>query len=183
MFANLRRSIEDLLNRAIAPEDRRLAAARMRETLVQAKMGLDEMRDALAASRRRLEAEQREVATMQRRRRLAEQAGDAETLRLAVRFETLHAERADVVARKVAAQEAELELAEREVAEMTKELRAALHGAGAGGSAGPARVETPLDEDERLASELEALGRSTARADREAAAERRLDELKRRMGK
>ena len=47
VFDSFRRSFDDLLARATKPEDRRLVASRMKDTLVQARMGLDEMRDGL----------------------------------------------------------------------------------------------------------------------------------------
>ncbi len=175
------------MNRATPPEERRQIAAHMRDTLVQAKVGVADLKDALAKAKQQLAIEERELATMRRRKKLATDVHDAETAALAERHEGIHAERAGVLARKVAAQEEELVLVEREVAEMTAELRNATTGTG-----GPPRpvspgttgnLPDPLDtSDETLASELDALGRTRARADREADAERRLDELKRRMG-
>jgi hypothetical protein len=47
VFDGFRRSFDELLSRATKPEERRLVASRMRDTLVQAKVGLGEMRDAL----------------------------------------------------------------------------------------------------------------------------------------
>ena len=45
VFDGFRRSFEELLNRATRPEERRVVASRMKETLVQARMGLDDLRD------------------------------------------------------------------------------------------------------------------------------------------
>ena len=130
MFESLRKSINDLLSRSTPPEDRREVVSRMRDTLVQAKMGLQDLRDGLVKSRQRLEQEQREVETVQRRKRLAEQIGDTETVQLAEQYEQLHAEKVRVLTRKLEAQESELTLAEREVAQMMTELRAAASGIG-----------------------------------------------------
>ena len=47
VFDGFRRSFEDLLSRATRPEERRVVAARMKETLVQARMGLDDLRTGL----------------------------------------------------------------------------------------------------------------------------------------
>ena len=69
MFEQLRRSLSDLLERAVKPEERRLVVMRMKGTLVQARLGLDDVRDALAQSRRKLEKEQRELETVRRRKR------------------------------------------------------------------------------------------------------------------
>src|ERR1041385_7574133 len=60
MFDSFRQSLEDLMNRATPPEERREITARMRATLVQAKAAVHEMRDALEKSRARLTLEERE---------------------------------------------------------------------------------------------------------------------------
>src|SRR3954468_20021149 len=108
VFESLRKSLDDLLSRSTPPEERREIVSRMRDTLVQAKVGLQDLRDALAQAKRRLEAERRELDTVQRRKRLAEQINDAETVRLAGQYEQMHVERVAVLERKVEAQESEL---------------------------------------------------------------------------
>ena len=75
-------------------------------------------------------------------------------------------------------------LAERDVASMSAELKAVL----AGTDARPAPpsldpVTAEEREKEALHDEISSLGRARATADREADAARRLDELKRKMGK
>ncbi len=195
MFESIRKSLNDLLDRATAPEDRRAIAARMRDTLVQAKVGLEEMREGITKTRQRLELASRELETTRRRRALAEGIGDAETVRVATQYEATQAERLEILERKLAAQEGELGLAEREVSEMTAELRAVMSGARPAGA--PSLEAEAAEELERelgdseagggagreTAAEIDALGRQRARADREADAARRLEELKRRMGK
>jgi hypothetical protein len=194
VFENLRKSLDDLLSRSTPPEERRQIVSRMRDTLVQAKMGLQDLRDALEKSRQRLEVERRELDTIQRRKRLAEQINDAETVRLATQYEQLHSERVQVLARKLEAQESELALAERDVAQMMTELRHAASGIGPGPDRGgsAAAVNAAMDEieselggarDGSLRDEIDGLSRARSRADREADAARRLEELKRRMGK
>jgi hypothetical protein len=194
VFDKLRQTLEDLVNRMPStPEDRRDRLARMKDTLVQARVGLSDLRDGVAAARKRLAVEQRELETVRRRKRLAADVGDAETVAVAERFEALHAERVAVVARKVEVQEEELALAEREVAAMSGELRAAMSGVeppsraagemGApdeGGADGAGAADPDL---EGLRDELDGLGRARARAARDAAAAARLEELKRKMGK
>ena len=167
----------------------------MRDTIVQAKVGLQDLRDGLEKSRHRLEAERRELDTVQRRKRLAEQINDIETVRLATQYEQLHSERVQVLTRKLEAQESELALAERDVAQMMTELRNAASGIAPAGDRGgsAAGVNAAMDEIESelgggaqssgLRDEIEGLTRDRARADREADAARRLEELKRRMGK
>ena len=184
VFNNIRQSFDELLSRASRPEDRRIAASRMKDTLVQAKVGLDDMRSGLAKSRERLAAEERELETVRRRKQLAGGIGDRETVEIAGKYEQMHAERVDVLRQKVAAQEAELALAERDVEEMAAQLKAVLTGA----APAPTSLDAPSGDDgaggsSSLRDEIDSLGRARARADREADAARRLDELKRRMGK
>jgi hypothetical protein len=96
----------------------------------------------------------------------------------------------EVLLRKVAVQEDELRIAEMEVAGMLTDLKAAMAGVGdvspsgaaASGAAAPATSD-PLDADAELRSELDALARQKSREAREASAEDKLAELKRRMGK
>ena len=187
VFDSFREALEDWMNRATPPEERRAIAARMRDTLVQAKMGLQDLRDSLGKARKQMEAEQRELDTVRRRKQLAEGIGDAETVAVAAKYEDVHVQRVDIVSRKVAAQEAELALAEREVETMSSELRAVLSGAGPMG--GPAVTDATGGGDdidvggESLRAELDSLGRARGRAERDAEAARRLEELKRRMGR
>ncbi|HEY7232608.1 MAG TPA: hypothetical protein VH539_00600 [Gemmatimonadaceae bacterium] len=193
MFENLRKSLDDLLSRATPPEERREIVSRMRDTLVQAKMGLQDLRDALEKSRRRLELEKRELETVQRRRKLAEQVNDAETVRIATQYEQLHLERVQVLDRKLEAQKSELVLAERDVEQMMTELRNAASGIASGADRGNAaamnaameEVDSALGQGktESLREEIDGLSRSRTRADHEADAARKLEELKRRMGK
>jgi len=79
-------------------------------------------------------------------------------------------------------------LAEREVAEMSAELKAVIAGAPMPNHVGGPVSDADLGlNDESAASsirsEIDALGRQRDRADREADAALRLDELKRKMGK
>lgn len=195
MFENLRKSLDDLMSRATPPEERREIVSRMRDTLVQAKVGLQDLRDALSQSKRRLDAERRELDTVQRRKGLAEQINDAETVRVASQYEQMHTERVAVLSRKIEAQESELALAERDVEQMMTELRQAASGIPTSGERGKAAMNAAMDEVESdlaggsgsdggsVRDEIEGLSRARSRADREADAARRLEELKRRMGK
>lgn len=128
MFDSFRQSLRELMDRATPPEERRAGLARMKQTLVTARLGLDDLRKGLALTRQRLVKEQQELETMRRRKTLAAGIDDAETLALAEKYETLHAERVSILERKLEAQEAELAVAERDVAEMTTELRNAVAG-------------------------------------------------------
>ena len=190
MFDSFRQTLRDLMDRATPPEERRAGLARMKQTLVTARMGLDDLRAGLATTRHRLAVEERELETMRRRKGQAAGINDAQTLALAEKYETHHAERVAVYARKLEAQEAELAIAERDVAEMSAELKGAMLGtappastAGADARAAAAAADDAADGSTRVAEEIDAMGRARARTDRDAEAERRLAELKRRMGK
>jgi len=187
VFDGFRRSFDDLLSRATRPEERRAVVARMKDTLVQAKVGLEDMRDGLEKARRRLAQEERELDTVRRRKTLAEGIQDQQTVHIALKYEQMHAERVNVLRQKVTAQEAEVALAQRDIESMSVELKAALAGTGAQAST-PALDPSTEGEDEadqasQLRDEINSLGRARANAEREADAARRLDELKRRMGK
>jgi hypothetical protein len=188
VFDGFRRSFDELLSRATRPEERRLVASRMKDTLVQAKMGLEDMREGLAKARERLVVEERELDTVRRRKTLAEGINDQQTVDIAAKYEQMHTERVEVLKQKVAAQEAELGLAERDVASMSAELKAVLAGTDPRGAApaldasDDANAEQP-EGASALREEIDSLGRARMRAEREDDAARRLDELKRRMGK
>ena len=186
MFESFRQTLRDLMDRATPPEERRAGLARMKETLVTARMGVEDLRGGVAVTRKRLDAERRELETMRRRKGYAQGINDSEKMALAEKYEAHHAERVAVLERKLDAQEAELAIAERDVTQMTAELKQAMlgvPGAPSVNDAAAAEVDAALDESSSIASELDAIGRARARSEREAAAEQRLAELKRRMGK
>jgi hypothetical protein len=166
MFEHLRRSWQSLLDGSLPPDERREVVAAMKETLVQARVGVSNMRDGLAQVRARLDKERIELATCSRRKQLAQQIGDAETVAVAAKFELHHQERCSVLERKYEVQQAEIALAEREVAEMTLELKHAASGARPPSMPPDAGTRGPSSTD---AAELDA--------------ELRLAALKRRMGK
>jgi hypothetical protein len=188
VFDSFRRSFEELLDRATRPEERHLVASRMKDTLVQARVGLDDLRRGLEKTRQRLTLEERELETVRRRKQLAEGIGDRETVEIATKYEEMHTQRVDVARQKVTVQEAELAIAERDVGEMTAQLKAVIAGTDARATAAidPAATDTGMGESSESSSlndEISSLGRARARADRETDAAKRLDELKRRMGK
>lgn len=165
MFEHLRQSWRALVDGTLPPEERRVVVAQMKETLVHARVSVGAMREGLAEVRAQLEREEKELATCRRRKQLALGIANAETVAVAERFERLHVDRVAVLTRKRDAQEAELALAEREVAEMTAELR--LAAAGVNPDAATRRDATSAH--------------SAQAADMDA--EMRLAALKRRMGK
>jgi hypothetical protein len=163
----------------------RARARMMREALVDAKVGLSQSRAARDQVRAQLERERTELATVRRRGQLAAGINDAETVRLAAEYEGKHTERIAVLERKLAALEQEVALVERETAEMTAQLKR-LTGVGDTGASPASDAPTSSTGETPDAgdlSELDSLRRSTDRSEREADAERRLADLKRRMGK
>ena len=172
----------------------------MRDALVHAKLGLNDLRASLATTTARLDAERAELGTVRRRQGLAAQIDDQETVAIAERFAAQHQERVAMLEVKQMVQQQELSLAEREYEEMASELRRILSGVAPGAPSpepaarattvpddGPA--ESAFDDgliagsDESTGSPMgEAPARRT-RAEREADAEQRLAALKRRMGK
>lgn len=185
MFESLKAALQDLLGGRVAPADRRAVIADMKRALVSAKLGVDDLREGAELTRRRLAAEREALATMQRRKTLAEGINDAETVALAAKHEQQHSERIAVLDQKLAAQDAEFQLAEREVAEMIAGLKSANAGVGSGATAGSTGVtdeELGLPNDAQLNSELDSLARQQKRSAADASAEERLAELKRRMG-
>ena len=177
MFESLKQTLRDAMSRASSSEEGRAALATMREALIEARAGVSALRAGVEATRTQLAAERAELTTVQRRRRLAAEIGDAETVRVAEQFERRHSERSTVLERKLAAQEAELALAERETAEMAAQLKAVAVGIDRGDVRPPIDVEA---ENDPSAADLR---HATDRLAHEAEAERRLAELKRRMGK
>lgn len=195
MFESLRATIADLVGGRVAPADRRAVIADMKRALVQAKLGVEDLREGVAQTSRRAAEERTQADTMRRRRELAEGIADAETAAIAAKYEAQHTERLAVLERKLEAQQAELGLAERDYDEMEKALKQADRGVGGGMAAGAAdRMmghttdgltddELGLRNDAPLNAELDALRRTRARSDREATADAALEALKKRMGR
>jgi hypothetical protein len=183
VFDKLRASMRDFLDSSASPHERGAALARMKDTLATARVGLGDLRTALEQTRSRLATELAELETVRRRKGLAARISDVETVTVAERFETHHAERVVVLERKLAAQEEELQLAEREVAAMAAELRAAFSRRTTSHGAGAAADAATVDAAGAAAEELDRMARARTRADRDAEAARKLEELKRRMGK
>ena len=171
------------MNRHTPPTDRREAASQMRDTLVQAKMGLSEMRDALAKAQTRLAMEERELETVKRRRQMALDINDAETVAIADKFMATHTDRIELLRRKVAVQEDEVRMAEADVESMTRDLKSAVGGTGDFAPNVPSSSPDLDLNGANVANEIDALGRARARAEHHARADAELEELKRRMGK
>lgn len=185
MFDHLKSAVQDLLNGRVAPGDRRAAIADMKRALVLAKMGIADLGDGVEVTRQRLETERKQLETAARRKTLAEGINDTETVELATKFVAQYSERIAVLERKLEAQEAEAAFAERDYDEMLKALKSADRGADSGITAesrGPTDAELGLPDDAPLRSELDALARKGRRTDADAAADAKLEELKKKMG-
>jgi len=165
----------------------------MRETLVQARMGLDDLKKGVAETQARLNRERSELETVRRRKQLAEGINDTETVALAEKYEKQHTERLALLERKLETQEAEFAMVEREVGEMNTEFKLAAAGATPGVGAGrppggvDAQAEAEAEEAAHgpagLGDEIDGIARARRRADADASAEEKLAALKRRMGK
>lgn len=188
MFKRLRDALEAALAAATPPADLSQLASEMREAVIEAKAGVAATRQALEKTEQQLTVERVQIETTERRRALAEGIADAETVAVADRYLAKHRERLAMLEKKVAAERDELALAERDLAEMSAQLQEASKRRGgieadrsadrawAGlGSAGMDRPETDL-EHELLKAKVD-------RAAREADADARLEELKKRMGR
>ena len=154
----------------------------MREAVVDAKVAVAEIQEAIARTEREITSERQRLADAERRGRLAAEIQDQETVTVAERFATKHRERVGVLERKLAAQREELALAQRELDDMQAQLKAAASAQPGTEQAwrdieeaGGAREGTDV-RDELLQSDLD-------RAARDAAAQRQLEELKKKMRK
>ena len=183
MFESLKDAMQDLLQGRVAPTERRAAVADMKQAMVHARLGVEDLQQGVAITHQRLAAELEQLVTVQRRKKLAEDIHDAETVALAAKFEAQHSERIAVLERKLGAQEAEAELAARELAEMMTALKAANAGVGTGTPrSAPTDEALGLPDHAALRSELDALARQRSRAEQDAIADAKLAELKKRMG-
>lgn len=184
MFDDLKARLERFLAEQTA-DNPRARALLLKEAILEAKVGVRAMRDALGATERELEAERGHLRDAERRGTLAADIGDAETVEVAGRFAGRHRDRVAVLERRLEVQREELALAERDVAEMTAQLRAAQQGVDAAAdsvraawdavdAAGGGRPGTDPDDD---------LRRQTDRAAMDAAIDAQLAHLKRKLGK
>ena len=155
----------------------------MRDAVIEAKAALKYMEEGLANTEAKLAAEARNLEDAIRRGGMAEDIGDEETASIAEEFAARHREKVEVLERKLEAQRAEMDIARREVRDMTNQLRSAQRGSpgmasgrSAGSGVGVGDGTGGGDGGEALRSELDQHAK-------ESFAQRQLEELKRRMGK
>lgn len=171
--------MEQLLAETRRFTDPRDAASGLHGAMVETKVALGTLRDAVAATGRELEAERRQLADAERRGRLAAEVGDTETVAVAERFVARHAERVTVLERKLAVLGDELTLVERDYGELSNSYRAAKIGM----RPDPAPRVSEADLGMEPSPELDDLGRRATRDEMDAAVQAQLEALKSKLGK
>ena len=184
VFEGLKARLEKLLADHTPPGDPRQRSALLHAAIVDAKVAVAAMQDALASTERTLAAERKQLEDAERRGRLAAQIPDPETVQIAEQFAVRHRERVQVLEMKLTAQREELALTVRDVEQMTLELRRARQGGPTPTqeaawrdleSAGGVRPETDVD-GELLKNQLN-------RQQMDAAVQAQLEHLKKKLGK
>ena len=150
-------------------------ASGLREALVEFKVGIGQMSEALARSERELEAARKEAADYARRGHLAGEIDDHETVRIADEFTTKARERVDLLERKVIVLRDELAMAQRDYEETKRRFQSAARGVPSG-SPSPA---DPLAGPDRVAAGDQVMLDQRAR---EAAVDAQLEHLKKKLG-
>ncbi|MGH7513284.1 MAG: hypothetical protein ACREOQ_10210 [Gemmatimonadales bacterium] len=180
MLEGLKARLDQLL-RDGARGDPRAYAAGLKEAVLEARLGVRTMQEALVVTERELAAERQQLEDAERRGRLAAMVPDPETVQVAERYALRHRERAAILERKLVVHREELVLAERELAEMTAEAKRATANhpsetiSAAWRDLESAGVTRP-DEQDRIQAE-------TDRQRRDSAIEAQLAYLKRKLGK
>jgi hypothetical protein len=181
VFEKLRETLDALLD-AGTPADHHGVVSKMHEAVVETRAAIHGLRDDLQESETKLAREQSSLADAERRGGMARDIGDSETADIADQYADKHRERVDVLERKVIAQRHEIELAERELDEMKVQmLQAKARGGATAGSVDDAMRS--IDDITGSSDSNDALRRQLNRAEREAAAEDKLEEMKRKMGR
>ena len=188
LFDRLRTQIENALARGTVPPTPREEAAMLEQSVVEMKLGLEDLRRSRDRTEQELAAQRTQLADAERRGELAAGIQDAETVRVAGEFATTHRVRVAVLERKLAVQNDEVAMAEKDSAELLERLKNARRGLDAGGrsptteaawrsleAAGGVRPDTDL-ESELLKSKAD-------RAAMEQAADAQLAHLKKKLGK
>jgi len=168
--------IKAQLDRIFAAGNRtssRERAAGLREALVEFKIGIGQLREALSRSERDLEVARRESADYARRGDLARGIEDHETVRIADEYAAKARERVDLLERKVIVQRDELAIAEREY-EITKQQ---FQGASRGIPDAPPHDDAPSPPGSPSIDQLVMDQRA-----KEAAVEAQLEHLKKKLG-
>lgn len=176
-FEELRLRLERLLDEARRIADPRASAGGLHGAMVETKVALGTLRDALAGTERELDAEQRQLADAERRGRLATEAGDQETVAVAERFVARHTERIGVLERRLAVQREEVALLERDYAELAASYGMARRGIPPTPQPRVTEAELGL-ADPATERELDGLERRASREELDAAVQAQLAALK-----
>ena len=149
-------------------------AAGLRAALIDFKVGIGELRTALARTERELEIARREAVDYDRRSQLAGAIDDQETVRIAMEFTAKARERVDLLERKIIVQRDELAIAEREYESTRQRFQAAARGL---------PLDAPPAEGAAGAGDMSAVDQTMMdhRA-KEAAVEAQLAHLKKKLG-
>ena len=150
----------------------RQEARGLHDALVDLKVAIKDLRDALTRTQRELGVEQEQLATALRRGELADGIQDAETAAIAREYAEKHRQRVELLERKVGVQRDEVALAEREHEGLSERYRAAKQGVGGSGTVAP----PPVEDSDLLKTRLD-------RQAVEAAAQAQLELLKKKMGR
>lgn len=216
MFDNLRNAFREAVenfNKELArdqvPEAVDSLLAGMRAEVVEAQARVRELEAQIARATAEAEREKSEAAVARRRGKMAEDIGDAETVKVAGEYAAAREERQQVLEQKAAAMKQELAIRTREVEEMlvkVKEAQASRDGLAA--TAGRTGARESLHAADDLFSELDRMAEKIGHEDARAQAaeefsdldldadpdfapppppsvdlDARLEELKRRMGR
>lgn len=141
----------------------------LRQALIDFKVGMGEMRDALARTGQELALARRELEDYGRRGALAVGIGDDETARVADAFTARARERVALLERKAVVQRDELAIAERDYAETRARFDAASRG-------------IPYDEAAAPGADAVSEAMQLDQRAREAAVEAQLAHLKKKLG-
>jgi hypothetical protein len=187
LFEGLKARIERLLAEQTVPLDARQHASLLQEAVVEAKVAVAGMREALARTEGQLAQEQQQLADAERRGTLAAQIADSETMQVAEQFVARHRERIALLTRKIEVQREELRLAEADLAQMTAEWRGIKNGTGTGQTANQRAAWDDLEAAGGVRPETdvngELLKHQLRRSQLDAAVKAQLDHLKKKMGK
>jgi hypothetical protein len=187
VFEELKARLERLMAEQTAPLDARQRATVLHEAVVETKVAVAGMREALAATESTLAREQQQLADSERRGMLASQIADTETMTVAEQFAARHRERIALLTRKLEVQREELRLAETDLEQVSSQWRQVKTGTESGptanqraawddiAAAGGVRPETDVDG--------ELLKHQIRRSQLDAAVNAQLDHLKKKMGR
>lgn len=160
---------------AARPGSTREEAAMLHEALVEFKIGIGRLREALGHTEADLDAARREAEKYERHGALAASIGDAETQRVAGEYTSKVRERVDLLERKVVVQRDELFLAERDYDATKSRFQSAKRGI----PLASAPIADPLEDGDRMSSFEQVKLDQRAR---EAVVDAQLELLKKKLG-